>query len=401
MSSYWSIDEYASSPNYLNYQVWTNSRARSIASVHEIINNVTSKSNHTISKAEKPAVAPELYARKAHYELGKFYLDIHNQLSEPTDVAFDGFYTTLEVDGIQVPFSTEIEILPGQTSVELDVASGNIFDAEINFQAGDSQKDAIYLADGAWGLDFIESSTSIESFEILSDDKEEAIDEYLVERGISVSGTTDSYLSICKQLLAGRRPVDLSGYNTFSFDSRRTGTYEVTLISEGNTDPRLNMSFTLDVEADREVNIPYGLFSNAYGELLDPSDITTIYIAFIKDNNESGDFEFDIENVRFRNLDESNISVGTESLTVYPNPARDNISLTHFFDNSSDVMITVYDTRGSLVYQMNTTAYKGLQKFDVDLKGNASGLYVVNLKHILRRLCYLISGSMLLIYLLQ
>ena len=380
MSSYWSIDEYASSPNYLNYQVWTNSRAKTIAAVEQILETIESN-NYSLDAAKIPSQAPQLFATRAHYRFGKFNIELHNQLTEPTMVSFEGYYTTKEVDGVQVPFTTELEILPGETSIALDVASGNVFDAEISFQAANSQKDVIYMADGAWGLDFIESSTTINQFNITDEDRTASEDDYLVERGISLSGTTDSYVSIFKQLLPGSLPVDMSSYNTISFDSRRTGTYQVTLITADNTDPSLNMSYALEVEADREVNIPFSLFSNVEGAQLDPSNITTLYIAFIKNQNDSGEFEFEIENIRFTNLEENNLNIRTdnESLHVFPNPTSDHVSVTHFFANDGDALINVYNPLGALIYQQKTAAYKGLQLFEIDLQDNLPGLYVINL----------------------
>ena len=64
---------------------------------------------------------------------------------------------------------------------------------------------------------------------------------------------------------------------------------------------------------------------------------------------------------------------------MFPNPTSDRVSVTYFFANDGDALINVYNPQGALIYQQNTTAYKGLQLFEIDLQDNLPGLYVVNL----------------------
>ena len=277
-------------------------------------------------------------------------------------------------------FDQEIEIAPGQTSVKLDIPYGNIFDGEINLMTEYNQKDVIYLADGSWGLDYDSQSTIVDKYDILSDNRRAVDNAYLVERGISVSGTTDSYLSIFKQLKPGGMPVDLSEYNTLSFDSEREGVYEITLLTDQLNNISKKLSHTLRTESGSAVDIPFILFSNEENERLDPSKITTIYIAFTEANNEQSDFDFTIENIRFRNDEGSDFVVEPDKLNIFPNPSSGLVQITHNFKQNTDVQITVSDTKGSIIKQTRTQAYKGLQNFDIELEGNNEpGIYLISI----------------------
>lgn len=380
MASYWAEDEYPDSPNFLNYQVWTNSKAKSIAAVQQIIDNIVTVKGHKLRQAITAPVAPKLFARKAHYRLGALHLELNNKLTESKTVQISGTLNTKEVNGEVISFNEELDIIPGQTSLKLEIPYGNIFDGQLSLKSGDNQKDVIYLADGSWGLEYQKHATTVHDYEILAETRIEKDDEYLVERGISVSGITDNYISIFKQLKPGGLPVDLSNYNTLSFDSEREGVYEVTLLTHGNTDPSQNLSYTLETVGASSVDIPFALFSNDADSQLNPSIITTIYIAFIEANNNRTDFDFSIENVRFRNDETSNLGIDPVKLNLYPNPSNGIINLTHKFKENSEVTITVYDTKGTLVKQEITKAFKGFQNFELRMDNNVPGVYIITLQ---------------------
>lgn len=383
MASNWVVDEYPSSPNFLNYQVWADSKAKTIAAVKDIIKSVVTENGYKLHAATESPSTPKLFARRAHYKLGAFYLELNNRITEPTTLQIAGHFTSKEVDGDKYLFTEELKITPGQTSLKLNLPFGNIFDGEISIQTEENQKDLIYLADGSWGLEYDDATTSVDIMEIIADDRIENTEEYIVERGISVRGTTDTYISIFKQLVPGGLAMDLSAYNSISFDSEREGVYEVTLLTADNTDPSLNFSHTLKTEAESLVNIPFALFTNALGEQLDESKITTIYIAFKKTDNDQSNFNFTIENIVFKNDESSalhiNPNLQQKKLHLYPNPSTGTVQMTHMFAEKTDAVITVYDAKGSIVKQLIDTAYEGLQNFEIQFDNNEQGIYLISL----------------------
>ncbi len=379
--SNWAIDEYEPSPNFLNYQVWTNSSTKSIKAVQDILKNVVAQNGFELTNSSTETRAPELFATSANYKLGSFYLNLHNELTEPTTLRVKGKCVSKEVDGEQIPFEEELTLLPGQESLEIPLPFGNIFDGEIQILAENSnQKDVIYLADGSWGLEFSEANTTVSTYDIIPEKRVENTNEYIVERGISVAGSTDSYLSIFKQLVPGGLPVDLSAYNTLSFDCESKGVYEVTLLTSDNTDAANNLTHTIEAAAGEEINIPFALFSNTAGDRLDASDVTTIYISFKAGNNEDEEFEMEIENVRFKNDGDSNLSLNPGQLDTYPNPSTGAFSITHLFSEKSDALITIYNANGSIVKQFTETAYKGFQTFGVSVDNQEQGVYLISLQ---------------------
>jgi len=215
---------------------------------------------------------------------------------------------------------------------------------------------------------------------IIPEKREVEENEYLVERGISVVGTTDSYLSIFKQLVPGGLPVDLSAYNTLSFDVLSQGVYEVTLLTSGNTNPAENHSYTLDATNITEASIPFSHFTNASGTALDASDITTIYIAYQAAVNNKEEFALEIENVTFKNNQFSAVELSAGNLEMYPNPSAGQVQLSHVFSAQSDALITVYNANGAIVKQFSRTAYKGRQTFDFSFENNEQGIYLISLQ---------------------
>jgi len=147
----------------------------------------------------------------------------------------------------------------------------------------------------------------------------------------------------------------------------------------GETDPSQHLSHTLRTHAGSSVDIPFALFSNEDDRTLDPSLITTIYIAFIQANNESTEFDFSIENIRFKNTEKSYLSFDPNKLNLYPNPTSEVVNITHKFAENSDVVISVYDTKGTLVQQKNVSAYKGIQSFELNFNKLEQGVYIISL----------------------
>jgi len=379
LESHWSIDQYNKSPNFLNYQVWTNSRAKSVAAVQKILDNIVNVHGYKLKASYKAPAAPKLFARSANYRLGAFNIILNNNLQEPTTVSFFGTYNTKEVDGEEYEYAEDIVITPNQNTVTLEIPEGNVFEGGITILGEDNLKDVIYLADGSWGIEYQEESTIINNYEIITDNREDNNDEYLVERGIKVSGHTDTYLSIFKQLQPGGLAVNLSDYNTLSFDATRNGVYQVTLLVEGNTDPSMNLSYTIQNDGNQSIDIPFSLFSNVHGAELDPSKITTIFIGFLPEYNESGDFDITIENVRFRNDERSNLIIDENNLNSYPNPTNGLINVTHLFEEKSDVTITISDISGSIIERGTTVGNAGINNFKFDISANQHGLYLISM----------------------
>ena len=379
MESHWSVDQYQGSPHYLNYQVWTNSRAKSIAAVQKIIQNIVNEFGYKLKASTSSPAAPILFARSAYYRLGAFNLELNNSLQEPTTISFFGTYNTKEVGGVEYEYSEDILISPGQSTISLDIPEGNIFEGGITILGEDNLKDVIYLADGSWGLEYQEEKTTINSYEIITDNREDNNDEYIVERGLSVSGHTDTYLSIFKQLEPGGLAVDLSAYNTLSFDANRNGVYQVTLLVADNTDPSKNLSYTLHNDGNDSVDIPFSLFSNAQGIELDPSNITTIFIGYLPEYNENGNFDITIENVRFRNDERSNLLIDPNNLNLYPNPSSGLLSITHLFEEQSNVTITISNVSGAIIERSNSIADAGINNFKFDISEHQHGLYLISM----------------------
>ena len=379
-TSRWAVDEYPASPNYLNFQIWANTKAMTIAAVRNVISKILSE-NHLLKPENEAISAPQLFAKSAYYRLGVFHMDLHNNYSEAMTLNLFGSCNTKEVAGETIQFDEEMQLLPGQTTVELDLPFGNVFDGEITLLSDQNQKDVIYLADGAWGLDYDPLETSVEQYEIISESRIEPEDEYLIERGVAVSGHTDSYIAIFKQLVPGGRPIDLSAFNTLSFDSNRRGTYEVSILAESEeSDLQEKFSYILQVEAGNTLDIPLSLFSNSNNATLDKSKITTVFLAFVSEHNESDEFDLSIENMRFRNDSDAEVALDLHNLDIHPNPSSGQVMINHRFIRTEDVTLTVHNPAGVKIHEQKMHVTAGLEKIELNLDASIHALYVISLR---------------------
>jgi hypothetical protein len=64
-------------------------------------------------------------------------------------------------------------------------------------------------------------------------------------------------------------------------------------------------------------------------------------------------------------------------MQLLPNPAEQASSVVVNTSLENDATISITDVKGMLAYQKNTRLYHGINNFDLDLSGYASGIYIV------------------------
>ncbi|MFA5418428.1 MAG: endonuclease [Bacteroidales bacterium] len=67
------------------------------------------------------------------------------------------------------------------------------------------------------------------------------------------------------------------------------------------------------------------------------------------------------------------------ALTVFPNPAKDKISISFNAKDQADLQISLNDLSGKQVFSNKYTVAKGLNQLSMDVNGQSKGVYVLNL----------------------
>ncbi|MBI3882700.1 MAG: T9SS type A sorting domain-containing protein [Sphingobacteriales bacterium] len=83
---------------------------------------------------------------------------------------------------------------------------------------------------------------------------------------------------------------------------------------------------------------------------------------------------------QFVNSEICKIDVGIQGVKVYPNPVKDDASVTFSLSEASQVSITVSNTVGADLQQSTHQGTKGANKFTVNMNGFAAGNYIIKVK---------------------
>ncbi|MBK9639423.1 MAG: T9SS type A sorting domain-containing protein [Bacteroidetes bacterium] len=71
---------------------------------------------------------------------------------------------------------------------------------------------------------------------------------------------------------------------------------------------------------------------------------------------------------------------GAMNIVAYPNPVNDLLNVSFTSDKNQDVLVTMMDAAGRVVLNDNRNADEGVNKFEVSVKGMASGIYTMQLR---------------------
>lgn len=74
-------------------------------------------------------------------------------------------------------------------------------------------EDQVFMADGAWGLDYNNNTTSVKKFVVTNSNATRNKEDFNVFRNVEVAGTTPDYITVYKLLRAGGVAQDLVHLN--------------------------------------------------------------------------------------------------------------------------------------------------------------------------------------------
>jgi hypothetical protein len=384
--SFWNIDQYPEG-DYQNFQIWGSSFSQVFSIANYIIDKHASENGLISNSLEN--VVPNVFVKSGLYSNGELTLEIINKTKE-TSVDFTGSYAETEVSDRNEITSTFY--LTGNYHDQLTIETGVLFDIGFSLQTNTTaQKDVLYLADGPWGLDYLDEFATVNDFTIEVAHRDYTDDVYEVDRNASVSGEVKGNINLFRHLLPGDQTLNVAAYSFVNFLAVNNQPVEIVIIPEEDRDWENRIRYTIPTNSDeKEYTIPFSDFLDKEGNSMDISDIKTIVFSIIGDYDNYMPFDLSIKDVGFKESSVLNANEFSEEENVkllnYPNPFSE-LTTIQLTDNSEFVQITVFDILGRVVdfkklysdsinrkVQYRAPQLKsGIYKYT--LKGNKSILY--------------------------
>jgi hypothetical protein len=374
LKSFWNIGQYPLG-DYVNFQIWGSSMGQ--------VNNIA---NIVLAKFEEqgPIVTevvtnriPNVFVKKGRYKNGKLYLTLINK-SKSTNVFFDGNKKINEFASA----TNVIENLSISTSYEqdLEVDLGNIFDVGFSITGDKSMlNDALYLADGPWGLDYDTNEVNNAALVIDNTANTEIVNgQYEIERNSSASGDVRGIVNLFRNLLPGDLVFDATDYSSLVFTIQNTLPIEVVLVTEAVVwENRLR--FDIPANASPEtINITFDKFTNPLSQKYNNEKLKGIVFSVKGDNTTFQPFSVNVSKLLFSNGTlglSSNQNKLVKGIYNYPNPAKSSTTLVLPLKTES-VSVKIVDIIGRVISKQEFKNIGSNNEITVSLNGCNKGVYM-------------------------
>lgn len=352
LCSYWNIDQYKEG-SYYNFQVWGANNGQVFAIANKIIDKFKEKG--TLFSDTQTEKIPEVFVKSGYYKNGKIHLNIINN-AQTQILEFSA--NIKKTEHSETEELTQKFQLTGNRLDSIVVESGYLFDVGVAVKSNTSkQMDALYLADGPWGMDYLETSAQLNEYEVFQAPKQEAVEGvHRVERNIHASGEIKNTLNAFRQVLAGDQSFKLNQYNAIKFESNSTHDVELILMQSDLQDWEDRFSYVVPAsKVAISHNVSIQDFKNKNGKSATIEDVKRIVFSVNGNGKSFEPFELNIENVAFTNaaFELENLEttfINPQQKQVYPNPFSRQTQI--LVDASMNTpTISVYNMVGKLVDQ--------------------------------------------------
>jgi hypothetical protein len=380
IESYWTFESFSKAPNAYNFQVWAKTPHWTLKIANDIVFNLTQK---FALKSFVAGSVPKVYVKKGRYENGVLFLNIHNPLNA-NQLTIKGNYTTTETNARQA-FLQNVS-LSGAANEIVQIPVGTIFDAGFTLHNNvDAQPDALYLADGAWGLDYDSNGANIEQFVVNQGANQGNIgadEAFMVARNVSAKAKIQNYISIFRTLRPSGAAMDLSKFKTLSFESNGTGgVLEIVLVKKSIANWKEQYKISILLPKDKKLfQISMQQFKNANGKALIINDLTAIVFTIRGHGEGFESKQINIENVLFNNETPMTQPTTAARLTAYPNPVSEMVHLAFEMPESGSAILELLTVKGELIASRQQNLQQGLNSVPLEMASLASGLYMARVR---------------------
>ncbi len=354
--SLWNVDQYPEG-DYYNFQIWGSSFSQVFTIANHILDKFTEEKTFTSTPVDDNI--PTVFVKSGYYDKGEVHLNLVNK-SRSRSITFNANISETEVSPA-TQMTTTIA-LSGEWYESLTVATGTLFDIGLSISTGVSvQKDALYLADGPWGIDYLDDYVSIDNFNVEKGATD--IDEnlYQIERNPSISGQVKGTMNLFRHLLPGDQTLSISEYGAIQFEIKNNVPIEVILVPENLSEWNNRLRTTIAINSLKTAyNIPFEDFVDGNGNSLKLDDIKTIVFSVRGNYTNFENFDLELNNVSFgapEVLTVDDIVFEKTKVINYPNPFSNETTI-KLVNSSQYIDIQVVDVLGRIVdkQRINTRA---------------------------------------------
>ena len=379
--SFWNIDEYPVG-DYHNFQVWGSSYSQ-IFAISNYILDAFSAQKPLISQ-DTQNIVPPVFVSSGYYAEGKVYLDLINTINA-TSVNFNANIKVTETASSQ-SFYQNIP-LSGNWNETLTIDTGQLFDIGFSISVSSSyQDDALYLADGPWGLDYLDPEVSITNFSVLNNSLNDVPSLYNIERKASVTGNVKGTVNLFRHLSAGEQSLDVHNFQSVTFSINNSHPVEVVLVEDGLDDWNDRLRYTVPANVTESTyQIAFDEFVDGQGNGVDDLDALKTIVFSLQGNftNFQG-FNFNVDALAFSETstlsNESFEVTRDKQAFVYPNPMSERTKLSFVARQEKDVSIKMFDISGQLVLHKKVSTSVGNNEIKIQRNGIKKGVYIINIK---------------------
>jgi len=372
--SYWDINDYPEG-DYLNFQIWGGSFAQVFSIANHIIDKLSIEKPLLDNQNHQPSL-PLVFVKSGFYKNGELHLNIINKTGLK-QLDFKGNITATE-SSEPVLLTKNIE-LSGDWSEQIVINTGSLFD--IGFTISNqvnNQKDGLYMADGPWGVDYLEEYVDLDFFNVETRELENNSEVFEVERQVEVAGQVKGNINLFRHLKSGDQTLNVEAYNMINFDIQNSMPVEIIIMPENSPEWENRLRFTIPKNIElTSYEIPFSQFKNANGEHLELKDIKTIVFSIIGDYTYYNPFSMHVTNVHFKQgiLDDNNNNqVEFKSLENYPNPFKSATTIS-IPGTSKNISILVSDITGRIVDHQLLTYQSNQSTFIYEAPQLSDGVY--------------------------
>ncbi|MEC4003992.1 DUF4114 domain-containing protein [Flavobacterium sp. SUN052] len=322
LHSYWNIGQYPTG-DYLNFQIWGATMGQVSSIANYILNRFIDQAPLTTEVVANRI--PTVFVKKGNYKDGQITLSIINK-SGATSLQFEGNKKATELS--TTDFISSNNSISSAYQSDITLTTNGLFDIGFSIVGNNSpQQDALYLADGPWGIDYLATETNISSFQITNPTATATSNAstYVIERDASVSGNVKGTMNLFRNILPGELLFDATNYDAVRFSIQNTLPVEVIMVTENTTDWNNRLRFQIPANTDlSQFVISFQDFSSPNGAAFNNEKIRGFVFSVKGDYNQFQPFELNVNSLVLGTnsaLNTSNFSANAISKTYnYPNP---------------------------------------------------------------------------------
>lgn len=366
--SLWNIGDYPGG-DYLNFQAWGATPAQVFNTLNYALDQL--KAEKEVRMTTDSAALPQVFVKSGTYQNGQLRLQLVNRAGAK-QVKLTANMRDTEISGIE-QFEQIVE-LSGNSEETVLVETGYLFDAGISVQQeGYGVYDALYLADGAWGVDYNQELSEVNYFSIDPVTVQPVAGKYLVERDFELEGTSADVINVFRNLKAGHNYLDLSEYSSLQLGIENNVPLEISIVEKdlASWENRLRMTLAVHDNELQDVVLDLERFTRGDGSTGQIGEVQSLVFSYLNQSGYRENVNVSVKNVTFGR---QNVVTALEpglaaanTLSMYPNPAAGHVMVNLPMEDTSH-SLTLVNLQGGVVLNQVINKKGGVIKVDLTVK---------------------------------